>query len=77
MTPASNTDDPVRALSADELSTVSGGAINLDFEFLGLRIFIRAEDYYAYMCVADSQTYSCAGTMSNGTPISGSGPVPQ
>jgi len=77
MTQTSTTDAPVRALSADELSTVAGGAIKLDFEFLGLRIFLAADDYYAYMCVADSQTYSCAGMMSNGTPISGSGPVPQ
>jgi hypothetical protein len=66
----------LRKLSATEIGDVAGGAISLDFEFLGLRIFLRADDYYALVCVADSQTYSCAGMMSDGTPISGSGPVP-
>jgi hypothetical protein len=76
-TNASTEAPDLRELSAAEMGDIAGGAIKLDFEFLGLRIFIGADDYYAYMCVADSQTYSCAGMMSNGTPISGSGPVPQ
>jgi len=66
----------VRELSVSELSHVSGGAMDLDFNFLGLRVFIRANDDVAYMCVADSQTYSCSGSTAGGTPISGSGPVP-
>jgi hypothetical protein len=72
-----NMDRPARELSAAELAAVAGGAINLDFEFVGIRIMIRANDDYAFMCVANSETYTCSGSMADGTPISGSGPVPR
>jgi hypothetical protein len=77
MTSALNDDHPLRELSADDISVVAGGAINLDFEFVGIRIMIRANDDYAFMCVANSDTYTCSGAMADGTPISGSGPVPR
>ena len=70
------TDAAVRELTDAELSAASGGAINVDFEFLGLRIFLRADDDWGYACIADSQTYNCV-TNVGGQIYTSSGPVPR
>jgi hypothetical protein len=67
----------MRDLSACEMAEVAGGAIDLDFEFLGLRIFLRTGDGWGYMCVANQSTYNCTTSVGGQTYTSGAqaGPV--
>lgn len=66
----------LRELSTAELSDIAGGAINVQFEFLGLRFFFHGGEDWQSVCVANQSSYSCS-TVVGGQSYSSSGPVPQ
>jgi hypothetical protein len=73
----SDTQNAIRELSSDELSSVAGAAINVDIDFCGLKLMFRGGDYFEYLSIADSQNYTVSGLTTSGAQLSGSGPVPQ
>jgi bacteriocin-like protein len=66
----------IRELSDEELSKVSGGTWNIDFNIFGYRIFIQGGGYWAAVCVAGDDTYGCVSTV-GGQIYTSSGDVPK